>query len=552
MQRLNDNLRRWAEGPWQGAAAGLVLLGLSLFLPGLAMLPPVDRDEVSFAQASRQMYASGDLVDIRLQDAPRYKKPVGIYWLQAASVALTGGRGEGAIVTYRAVSVVAALAAVLMTWRIGTLLAGGAAGIAAAVLLAASFLLGAEARLAKTDATLLATVLGAQWVLARLWTGGRAAVSARVALAFWAALGLSVLVKGPIGPMVVGLTVAVLMGIRRDWRWAGALRPGRGLVLCLAIVLPWYVAITLRTGGEFWAAALGRDLIGKVAEAQESHGAPPGSYLAAMWLTFWPASLALALGLPALWATRRGAATAFLLAWILPTWVVFELVATKLVHYVLPVYPALAILAAAGILATPRPLAGFWRRAVAVVLLAVPVLALGALALAARRYGADWPLPAVAGIAGSLAVSVVMWRALRKGWHFAALAGMALQGLVLAAGVYPTLAGVRAIWPSAALAGVRDAFDGCADPVLIVAGYREPSVVFALGRDVRLAGGAEAGGLFAASPCALAFVEDGARPAFDRALAAAGVVPDRIGRVEGTNIGSGDQLRLEIFATASR
>lgn len=552
MQRLNDTLRRWAEGPWLGATLGLVLLALVLFLPGLATLPPVDRDEVSFAQASRQMYASGDLVDIRLQDAPRYKKPVGIYWLQTASVALTGGRGEGAIVTYRAVSVVAALAAVLFTWRISTLFAGRAVGGAAAVLFAATFLLGAEARLAKTDAALLATVLAAQWVLARLWDGGRAAVPFGVALAFWAALGLSVLVKGPIGPMVVAATLAVLMVVRRDWRWAGALRPGRGFVLFLVIVLPWYAAITLRTGGEFWAAALGRDLIGKVAEAQESHGAPPGSYLAAMWLTFWPASLALALGLPALWSARRGAMAVFLLAWMLPTWILFELVATKLVHYVLPVYPALAILAASGFLATPQPLAGFWRKAAALVLLAVPVLALAALALAARRYGAEWPLPALAGIAGSVAVSVVMWRALRGGWHFAALGCMALQGLVLSAGFYPTLAGVRAIWPSAALAEARDAFRGCADPALIVAGYREPSVIFALGRDVRLVGGAEAGRLLAASPCALAFVEAAARADFDQALAAEGAVPDHIGQVAGTNIGSGDQLRLEIFATASR
>lgn len=552
MQRLNDNLRRWAEWPWQAVTAGLLLMALALFLPGLTSLPPVDRDEVSFAQASRQMYASGDLVDIRLLDAPRYKKPVGIYWLQAASVALTGGRGEGAIVTYRAVSVVAAVVSVLLTWRIGTILAGRAVGVVAATLLAATFLLGAEARLAKTDATLLATVLAAQWVLARLWSGGRRAVSRGMALAFWAALGVSVLVKGPIGLMVIAPTVAILTAVRRDWRWGGALRPGPGLLLFAAIVLPWYVAITLRTGGEFWAAALGRDLIGKVAEAQESHGAPPGSYLAALWFTFWPASLALALGLPALWSQRRAAMMPFLLVWIVPTWIVFELVATKLVHYVLPVYPALAILTAAGFLATPWPLAGLWRKAVAVLLLAVPVLMLAALALAARRYGAGWPVPAVAGIAGSLALSVFLWRALRDGQHHAALAGMVLQGLALSAGFYPTLAGVSAIWPSQALAEARSGFDRCADPALIVAGYREPSVIFALGRDVRMVGGTEAAALFATAPCALAFVADGARADFDTGLTAAGATPDLIGQVTGTNIGSGDQLRLEIFASANR
>ena len=59
---------------------------LLLYLPGLVSLPPTDRDESRFAQASKQMIESGNYVDIRFQDEPRYKKPIGIYWLQAQSV----------------------------------------------------------------------------------------------------------------------------------------------------------------------------------------------------------------------------------------------------------------------------------------------------------------------------------------------------------------------------------------------------------------------------------------------------------------------------------
>src|SRR5579863_6408893 len=68
------------------AVAVLIVISLASFLPGLFQIPPVDRDEARFAQATKQMIETGDYVDIRFQDEPRYKKPVGIYWLQAAVV----------------------------------------------------------------------------------------------------------------------------------------------------------------------------------------------------------------------------------------------------------------------------------------------------------------------------------------------------------------------------------------------------------------------------------------------------------------------------------
>jgi 4-amino-4-deoxy-L-arabinose transferase-like glycosyltransferase len=56
------------------------------FLPGFFSIPPIDRDEARFAQATKQMVESGDYIDIRFQDEVRYKKPVGIYWLQSGVV----------------------------------------------------------------------------------------------------------------------------------------------------------------------------------------------------------------------------------------------------------------------------------------------------------------------------------------------------------------------------------------------------------------------------------------------------------------------------------
>jgi len=68
------------------AAAFLILCGLLFYLPGFFTIPAIDRDEARFAQATRQMVETGDFVDIRFQDTVRYKKPVGIYWMQAAVV----------------------------------------------------------------------------------------------------------------------------------------------------------------------------------------------------------------------------------------------------------------------------------------------------------------------------------------------------------------------------------------------------------------------------------------------------------------------------------
>ena len=78
--------------------------------------------------------------------------------------------------------------------------------------------------------------------------------------------------------------------------------------------------------------------------AQESHGAPTGLYLLLFWITFWPGAALAGMAAPAVWRARREPGAQYLLAWLVPSWIVFELVLTKLPHYVLPLYPAIAIL----------------------------------------------------------------------------------------------------------------------------------------------------------------------------------------------------------------
>src|SRR5436190_210596 len=124
--------RVWLSG-WRPYAL-LAALCLALYLPGIAAIPPLDRDEARFAQASRQMLETGDFLHIRFQDEARNKKPAGIYWLQAASVAVLSTPESTAIWPYRLPSMVGALAALFWTATIAAVLFKGPVGPAIAAL----------------------------------------------------------------------------------------------------------------------------------------------------------------------------------------------------------------------------------------------------------------------------------------------------------------------------------------------------------------------------------------------------------------------------------
>lgn len=190
----------------------LVTLCLCLFVPGIAAMPPLDRDEARFMQATRQMVESGDLLQIRFQDEARNKKPAGIYWLQAASVALFSNAASTETWPYRLPSLLGAALAVLLCFGLGAHLVGRSAALAGAALLASSLLLVVEAHLAKTDAVLLATVVMAQGALGLLYRDARGGIIAprRLAAAFWLAQGIGILIKGPVTPLVSFLTVVAL------------------------------------------------------------------------------------------------------------------------------------------------------------------------------------------------------------------------------------------------------------------------------------------------------------------------------------------------------
>lgn len=543
--------------PWR--ALLLIVLCAVLYLPGFTTLPPFDRDEARFAQASRQMIETGDPVDIRFQDETRYKKPAGIYWLQAAAAASLGADGSvasDAIWMYRLPSLAGAILAVLLTAWAGTVLFGRSVGTLAAILLAACVVLGVEARMAKTDAALLATIVAAQLLLARLYLSrdDPAGPGWTLPLAFWAVEGVSVLIKGPIGPMVSALTCLALVLLDRRAAWLRRLRPASGLALLAAIVAPWLVAITLKSGGAFFTESLGHDMLAKVASGQESKGLPPGFYFGTFWLTFSPFAFLTLLALPWVRRSWRDPAVRFCLAWIVPTWLVFELVPTKLLHYTLPVFPAVALLTAAALLATrrdpERETPSVWMRsAAAIVGAALAGLLGGAVAIGPTLVDADhsgWAITAGAVLfaGGVIAALLVVKRRLLAAIP-AGLAGVAVFYALTYAVTLPAIGG---LWVSRQAAEMVAAFEPCPDPVIAAAGYQEPSLVFLLGTDTRLASPAEAAALLDSRPgCALALVESREDQAFLDAID--GRAPVELAATHGFNYAKGRQVYLRLYGS---
>ena len=393
----------------------LLLFSLLAFLPGFFQIPPVDRDEARFAQATKQMLETGEYVDIRFQNEVRYKKPVGIYWLQAAAVkageALGVPRPRATIWLYRLPSLFGAIGAVLLTYWAALAFVSRRGALIAALMMASSVLLGVEARLAKTDAMLLLTSVAAMGAMARIYLACRRTPETPVGWTqpaiLWTALAAGTLIKGPLVLMFVVLTAVTLSVADRSVRWLWSLRPVAGFAWMVLLVLPWFVAIVAKSGGDFFVQAVGHDMLGKVTSGQEAHGAPPGFYFVLFWVTFWPSSVLAGLAAPTIWRSRREAGAQFLLAWLVPSWLVFEAVMTKLPHYVLPLYPAIAILIA-GILSSGNLSKLRWLVRGTIGWFLFPSAIAIAVLIAFIMFGGDlgliaWPFSAAAVICGLFA-----------------------------------------------------------------------------------------------------------------------------------------------------
>lgn len=537
----------------------LSVVTLISILPGFFAIPPTDRDESRFAQATKQMIETGDYVEIRFQDEVRYKKPIGIYWLQAGAVkagqALGVPQALSTIWLYRLPSLIGAAAAVLLTYWAALAFVSRRAAVLAGLMMGCCLLLSVEGRIAKTDAMLLATIVAAMGAMARLYLPEqRQHIDVRASWAlpamFWTALAAGVLLKGPVIAVFIGLAVLTLAVVDRSARWLLTLRPIVGVAWFALLVLPWFLAIIQRSGESFFSESIGRDFLSKIATGQESHGAPPGFYLLLFWVTFFPGAMLTGPAVPAIWAARREPGAKFLLAWVLPSWIALELVMTKLPHYVLPIYPAIAILLAGFVDArtlSPKR----WLTNGTIWWFLIPLLGglAGLLVLftVGRHFGLlVWPV-----IGGAVVMGLLAWRLYEADGPEHSLLRAALAALLLSVALFGLVVPALApVFPSMALAKLlRES--GCSEPLAASSGYHEPSLVFLAGTTTRLTDAAGAADFLSGGECRFAFIELRQERNFGQRADAIGLLYAPVSRIEAFNIGTGKSAIIAVYRSGA-
>jgi 4-amino-4-deoxy-L-arabinose transferase-like glycosyltransferase len=539
--RLDDLARGWR------APVFAALVALIAGLPGLLALPVLDRDEARFVQVTARMLETGDFFDIKDQDQTRQRQTLGPHWLQAASVAAVSPVEARWIWAYRIPSLLGAmLAAAACAWGASALFGPGA-GMLAGSILGGCLILSTEAGIGKTDAMLCGATTLALAALARLYgaANGAPAEGARTRALFWLGLTLTALDKGLLGPMVVILTGLTLWACDRRAPWARTLGWTWGLILFAALVGPWVAAATVLTDGQFWS---GQPAFSLLAE-HDGGGAPPGVHALAAPILLFPLAALLPAGLIEAWKARAEPGPRFALCWLIPGWLAFEAAPLRLIHHALPLYGALAWMAA---FALTRPLGRYTRLAGAgLSILAAGLIATTVGAIAAR-YG-DASNAAASLIACGLTVAAGLCGALVMAprHRLPALAVTGALGIAahsaIAAGLAPAL---KPLWLTPGVARVLDRSglnprDGLTPGPVTVVGYTEPSLDFELG------GETEIGDVNAAAKAILegrpVVIDERDTAAFQRALDAGALKATKMGSVGGLDYSDGRTTLLNIY-----
>jgi 4-amino-4-deoxy-L-arabinose transferase-like glycosyltransferase len=548
-----DAALEWLSSSHRRAAALLFVVALICLLPGFASLPVTNRDGARYAHATKQMMASGDWVDIRFQDAPRYQRPVGIHWIQAAFVEFAEAIGipdaRNHIAVYRAPSLVAAFASIFLTYWAALAFVARRYALLAALGMATSLLLGVEARLASTDAALLVTGVAVFGLLGRVYIRRdvpmREAEEWKTAILFWLAIGISILLKGPILSLIAGLTVLMLAVADRNGYWIWRLKPVPGMLWLVLVVIPWFAAVYWRADGDLTGQPVVRELVERFLDPAEGIFAPPGYFWLLFWFTFWPMAMLAPMATRFGWSHRFESGVRFLIAWIVPGWLVFEFAITKLPHYVLPLYPAIAILIALAL--ERRAVLDNWTRGTGILW---PVFSIGTMLLMVflaysldGKFGkAFWPAALIA-IGFS---AYAWWRLLfRNPEHGLVLAMIAAAFNTLA--LYTVLPRVQGLAIGPRLIAAAQAAP-CRNPKLASAGYTQPNILFLGGEDTVIVRGDAAAEFLRLGGCRVAFVESREERAFADRSAAIGLNTVRIGTISGFDYTRMRRVNFQILA----
>jgi 4-amino-4-deoxy-L-arabinose transferase-like glycosyltransferase len=318
-------------------AAGLWLLLAVLWFGTLGIRPLYKADESRYAEISREMVASGDWLTPRLNGFKYFEKPPLQYWTTAVFFELLGEHDWVA----RLWSALLGFAGIILTFRAGNRLFGAPSGAYAAAVLAGSplyILLGQVNTLDMGVSFFLAAAIFAAALERPLW--------------FWTACALAVLSKGLIGVVLPGGALALYILVRRDWSMIRRLRPVAGGALFLAITAPWFIAVSA-ANPEFAHFFFVQEHFQRFTTQMHQRVHPWWYFVPVLAAGMAPWLVPLA---AAAWrAVRsRGDAELLLWCWALVVFVFFSASGSKLPPYILPIFPALAVLAtralAAGVL----------------------------------------------------------------------------------------------------------------------------------------------------------------------------------------------------------
>jgi 4-amino-4-deoxy-L-arabinose transferase-like glycosyltransferase len=328
----------------------MVLLTLALLLPWLGAAPFDDPGEGQHAEIAREVAVSGDWLTLRLTGVRYFDKPPLLYWLIAA-----GFKGFGVSEwAARLPAVLGAAAAVAGTTLLGARLLGPGPGALAGAALLSCALFAAFGRYVRPETLFVAAI---QWGFTGLLLGlggSGAGRSGGWAVVGCAALGVAALTKdviGLAGPLAaIALALALAGRLRPIGRWL----PASGLAALLVLGLGWYALASMRNPGFLWYTVVDNHLLNAVQLRRFPDEDVPLSsleFLLVAGLGAFPWTIPASLEVVQL-VRRRAWRIAGDIPWVaLALWavglvLVFTLSAFKLPHYGLPVYPAIALLAA--------------------------------------------------------------------------------------------------------------------------------------------------------------------------------------------------------------
>lgn len=457
--------------PWALVAA----LATTVMFVNLGGAQLWDRDEPRNAGCGAEMLERGDWVTPVFNGDLRTHKPVLLYWLMMASYSVFGVDEFAA----RFWSAALAVGACLLTGLIGARLFSQRAGWLAAIVLATSLMFVVSGRAATPDSVLVfcTTAATAIYVVSAIPRDRQPDPQGEFprlprAIAMYGVLGLATLAKGPVGLVLPTAVIGMFLLLRRlpartpadvapGRRAAGLrllrpfaprhflatcwrMRPLTALTVTLLVAAPWYIWVGVRTDGQWLRGFFWEHNLGRAMQTMEGHAGPPIYYLAALLVGLFPWSILIvpvlrdAGGRSSTEPTNDRRGVLFCLCWAGVYLGLFTLARTKLPSYILPCYPACALLVGryldgwlAGRVRPPER----WFATSALVLLALGGVAIFGLPYAAERLSISGPNLAWLGLIPT-AAGVAVWHWRRTEDHSQLVGALVVSAVLFVTGCF--------------------------------------------------------------------------------------------------------------------